>query len=148
MSRTTSNQLTIEPDALGRTRWLTTEVYIEGHPDVNLKDEYLGVVGLSMWDMQTNRYEFFDTVTGASRLNEGGGGYFFITGDRKYHVNVPDKGNGAVVRKLEVLHDSEFTYSRVVPEKLIEGNPPVKIYVVHKPYHGLVKTQFTPRGSE
>jgi Domain of unknown function (DUF4822) len=133
----------INPEALGKTRWLTTEVHLDGHPETSVKDEYPGVVGLSLWDMQTNRYEFFDTETGASKLAEGGGGYFFITGDKRRHVLVPD-GGGAVVRKLEVLDDTEFTYTRVVPEKMIEGAPPVKIWVVHKPYHGPLTFRFTP----
>lgn len=55
---------------------------------------------------------------------------------------IPD-GKQALVRQLEVLKDHEFTYSRLVPALLTEGNPIVKIYVVHKPYHGPVKTIFT-----
>ena len=32
-----------------------------------------------------------------------------------------------------------------VPEKMIEGNPPVKIWVVHKPYTGPLDFHFTPQ---
>ena len=133
----------IHPEALGATRWLTTEVHIDGDLKTNVKDEYPGVVGLSLWDMQTNRYEFFDTKTGASKLAQGGAGFFFITGDRKHHVIIPDKGNGAVVRDIQVLDETEFTYTRTVPEKLIDNRRPVKIWVVHKPYHGPLRFSFT-----
>ncbi|MGM3275337.1 DUF4822 domain-containing protein [Ralstonia sp. 24A2] len=133
----------IHPEALGKTVWLTTEVYVDGHPDTNVKDDYPGVVGISKWDMQTNRYEFFDTKTGESKHALGGGGYFFITGDKKHHVLVSDKGTGGIARKLEKLDDSEFTYTRVVPEKMTAGNPPVKIWVVHKPYRGQLNIQWT-----
>ena len=40
-------------------QWLTTKVYIEGAPDKDVKANYPGVVGISMWDPQRNRYEFF-----------------------------------------------------------------------------------------
>ena len=70
----------IDPEALMRTAWLTTEVRLDGHPETNVKDDYPGVVGLSLWDTRTNRYEFFDTKTGASKLAQGGAGYFFVTG--------------------------------------------------------------------
>jgi hypothetical protein len=136
---------TVDPEALSRTPWLTTAVYIDGHPETNVKDDYLGVVGLALWDTQRNRYEYFDTETGASKLAQGGGGYFFVTGDKSTHVIVPDIGGGAVARKIERLDDAEFTYTRIVPEKLIAGNRPVKIWVVHKPYRGPLKFQFTPR---
>jgi hypothetical protein len=137
----------IGPAALGRTRWLTTAVFLDGHPETNVKGDYLGVVGLSMWDVQTNRYEFFDPATGESKLEHGGGGYFFFTGDGKHHVNVPDGGHSVVVRKLETLNDRQFIYSRIVPEKFIEGSPLVKIYVVHRPYHGSLNTQFTTQSA-
>ncbi|WP_460135782.1 DUF4822 domain-containing protein [Pseudomonas sp. S1_E04] len=122
-------------------RWLTTKVYVEGAPDVDVKDKYPGVVGISMWDPERNRYEFFYTDTGLSKYEQGGGGYFLVTGDRKTHILVPDKGpTKAVVRRLEALNNEEFTYSREVPRDMIETNDPVRIYVVHAPYAGAVKT--------
>lgn len=93
-------------------QWLTTKVYIEGEPDKDVKANYPGVVGISMWDPQRNRYEFFYTETGRSKYADGGGGYFLITGDRKTHILVPDVGPvRTVVRRLEKLDNSEFTYS-------------------------------------
>lgn len=123
-------------------RWLTTKVYIDGAPETDVKAKYPGVVGISTWDPDRNRYEFFYTDTGESKYNNGGGGYFFITGDQKQHVLVPDRGPvKTIVRRLEKLNDREFTYSREVPRDMIETNPPVRIHVVHAPYTGTVQTR-------
>lgn len=123
-------------------RWLTTKVYIDGAPETDVKAKYPGVVGISTWDPERNRYEFFYTDTGESKYNNGGGGYFFVTGDQKQHVLVPDMGPiKTIVRRLETLNDREFTYSREVPRDMIETNPPVRIHVVHAPYTGTVQTR-------
>ncbi|AZE73333.1 hypothetical protein C4K00_3106 [Pseudomonas synxantha] len=122
-------------------QWLTTKVYIEGAPDIDVKDNYPGVVGISMWDPERNRYEFFYTDTGLSKYDQGGGGYFMVTGDRKTHILVPDKGpHRSIVRRLEVLNNQEFTYSREVPRDMVQTNENVRIYVVHAPYTGPIKT--------
>lgn len=122
-------------------QWLTTKVYIEGAPDIDVKDKYPGVVGISMWDPERNRYEFFYTDTGLSKYDQGGGGYFMVTGDRKTHILVPDKGpHRSIVRRLEVLNNQEFTYSREVPSDMVQTNENVRIYVVHAPYTGPIKT--------
>ncbi|MBN6772679.1 DUF4822 domain-containing protein [Pseudomonas granadensis] len=123
-------------------RWLTTKVYIDGASETDVKAKYPGVVGISTWDPERNRYEFFYTDTGESKYNNGGGGYFFVTGDQKQHVLVPDMGpTKTIVRRLETLNDREFTYSREVPRDMIETNPPVRIHVVHAPYTGTVQTR-------
>lgn len=123
-------------------RWLTTKVYIDGAPETDVKAKYPGVVGISTWDPERNRYEFFYTDTGESKYNNGGGGYFFVTGDQKQHVLVPDMGPiKTIVRRLETLNDQEFTYSREVPRDMIETNPPVRIHVVHATYTGTVQTR-------
>lgn len=125
-------------------QWLTTKVYIEGAPQVDVKDKYPGVVGISMWDPERNRYEFFYTDTGQSKYDQGGGGYFLVTGDRKTHILVPDKGaTRTIVRRLEVLNNEEFTYSREVPRDMVQSNENVRIYVVHAPYKGPIKTSTT-----
>lgn len=132
-------------------RWLTTKVYIDGAPETDVKAKYPGVVGISTWDPERNRYEFFYTDTGESKYNNGGGGYFFVTGDQKQHVLVPDMGPiKTIVRRLETLNDREFTYSREVPRDMIETNPPVRIHVVHAPYTGAVQTRsaITQQGKE
>lgn len=122
-------------------QWLTTRVYIEGEPDTDVKASYPGVVGISMWDPQRNRYEFFYTDTGRSKYADGGGGYFLVTGDKKTHILVPDLGlTRTIVRRLEKLDSSEFTYSREVSRDMVSTNPPVRIYVVHAPYTGPIKT--------
>jgi hypothetical protein len=129
-------------DLASSPRWLTTKVYIEGAPQTDVKANYPGVVGISTWDPERNRYEFFYTDTGESKYNNGGGGYFFITSDHKTHVLVPDVGpTKTVVRQLETLNRSEFTYSREVPRDMVENNPLVRIYVVHAPYTGTVETK-------
>lgn len=122
-------------------QWLTTKVYIEGEPDNDVKANYPGVVGISMWDPQRNRYEFFYTDTGLSKYANGGGGYFLVTGDRQTQILVPDVGPlKTIVRRLERLDNQEFTYSREVPRDMVASNPPVRIYVVHEPYIGPIKT--------
>lgn len=122
-------------------RWLTTKVYIDGAPETDVKEQYPGVVGISTWDPASNRYEFFYTDTGESKYNNGGGGYFFVTGDQKKHILIPDIGpTKTIVRRLETLNSSEFTYSREVPRNMVNNNPPVRIHVVHAPYTGSVET--------
>lgn len=128
-------------DLASSPRWLTSKVYLEGAPQTDVKANYPGVVGLSTWDPERNRYEFFYTDTGESKYNNGGGGYFFVTGDYKTHILVPDIGpTKTVVRRLETLNRSEFTYSREVPRDMKANNPLVRIYVVHTPYTGTVNT--------
>ncbi|WP_064117625.1 DUF4822 domain-containing protein [Pseudomonas fluorescens] len=123
-------------------RWLTTKVYIDGATETDVKAQYPGVVGISTWNPERNRYEFFDTDTGESQYNNGGGGYFFVTGDQKQHILVPDIGpTKTIVRRLETLNSSEFTYSREVPRDMVENNPLVRIHVVHAPYTGTVETK-------
>jgi len=129
-------------DLASSPRWLTTKVYLEGAPQTDVKENYPGVVGISTWDPERNRYEFFYTDTGESKYNNGGGGYFFVTGDKKTHVLVPDVGPAkAMARRLETLNTHEFTYSREVPRDMKDNNPPVRIYVVHAPYTGTVVTK-------
>lgn len=128
-------------DLASSPRWQTTKVYIEGAPQTDVKEKYPGVVGISTWDPQRNRYEFFYSDTGESKYNHGGGGYFFLTGDQNTHILVPDKGPiKTVVRRLETLNQHEFTYSREVPRDMENNNPLVRIHVVHTPYTGTVVT--------
>ncbi|WP_242206415.1 MULTISPECIES: DUF4822 domain-containing protein [unclassified Pseudomonas] len=123
-------------------RWLTTKVYVDGAPEIDVKAKYPGVVGISTWDPERNRYEFFYADTGESKYNKGGGGYFFVTGDQQQHILVPDVGpTKTVVRRLETLNDREFTYSREVPRDMTDNNPVVRIHVVHEPYTGTVETR-------
>jgi len=64
-----------------------------------------------------------------------------VTGDKKTHILVPDLGpTRTIVRRLEKLDSSEFTYSREVSRDMVSTNPPVRIYVVHAPYTGPIKT--------
>ncbi|VBB16481.1 DUF4822 domain-containing protein [Burkholderia stabilis] len=134
----------IDPKALTSTVWQTTAVYEENDRSHNVIERYPSVVGISIWDAGSNRFEYFDPATGQSRLTQGGAGYFFITGDRRYQINVFDGGGNALVRRLEILNRHEFTYSRVVPQNMASGSQ-VRIYVVHTPYTGPFKIRFSER---
>lgn len=125
------------PDAqvLAGKTWLTTAVYEGDDRSTNLVERYPGVVGISLWDACSNRYEYFDPATGRSRSQQGGAGWFFFTGDRQYQHTVSDNGT-QLRRKMEVIHPTEFTYSRQVPKDMREGQPLVTIHVVHTPYTG------------
>ncbi len=97
-----------------------------------------------MWDPGRNRYEFFYADTGLSKYDNGGGGYFLVTGDKTTHILVPDQGTvRTVVRRLEKLDNEEFTYSREVPRDMVDTNAPVRIYVVHAPYKGPIRTSMS-----
>lgn len=125
----------IEPEALTSGIWKTTAVYEEHDCNKNVIDKYPGVVGISTWDNASNRFEYFDPDTGKSRRSLGGSGYFFITGDKTQQINVFDSGT-VLVRTLEKLNSSEFTYSRIVPQGMDKQKPNIKIFVVHTPYTG------------
>jgi hypothetical protein len=56
-------------------------------------------------------------------------------------VLVLDGGKAkALVRRLEKLNAEGFTYSREMPRNRVAINPAVRIYVVHTPYPGPLKT--------
>jgi hypothetical protein len=133
----------IDPTALTSTIWHTTAVYEGEDRSRNVIERYPSVVGISIWDAGSNRFEYFDPATGLSRRTQGGVGYFFITGDKRYQINVFDAGGKPLVRRLEVLNRREFTYSRVVPRNMAEGNSNVTIHVVHTPYAGPFKIRFS-----
>jgi uncharacterized protein DUF4822 len=133
----------IDPKALTSTIWQTTAVYEGEGRSRNVIDRYPAVVGISIWDAGSNRFEYFDPGTGISRGTQGGAGYFFITGDMRYQINVFDAGGKPLVRRLEVLNEREFTYSRIVPRNMAKGGPDVTIHVVHTPYVGPFKIHFS-----
>lgn len=57
---------------------------------------------------------------------------------------MPDLGpHRTIARRLEKLDNTEFTYSREVPRDMVATNLPVRIYVVHAPYTGPIKTQMS-----
>jgi len=55
-------------------------------------------------------------------------------------ATVSDNGT-QLRRKMEVIHPTEFTYSRQVPKDMREGQPLVTIHVVHTPYTGAFQVQ-------
>lgn len=125
----------IDPELLTSGIWATTGVYEEHDCSKNVIDKYPDVVGISSWDKDSNRFEYFNPETGKSRRSLGGAGYFFITGDKTKQINVFDSGT-ILVRTLEELSPEAFTYSRMVPQGMQQQNPQVKIFVVHTPYKG------------
>ncbi|APD12435.1 DUF4822 domain-containing protein [Pandoraea sputorum] len=137
----------IDPAALTSKVWQTTAVYEGEDQSRNVMERYPGVVGISIWDASSNRFEYFDPATGLSRRTQGGEGYFLITGDRRHQINAFDAGGKPLVRRLEVLNEHEFTYSRVVPRNMVDGNPNVTIRVVHTPYAGPFSIHFSERES-
>ncbi|WP_448136026.1 DUF4822 domain-containing protein [Stenotrophomonas rhizophila] len=129
---------------LAERTWLTTAVYEGNDRTQNHIARYPGVVGISIWDACTNRFEYFDPATGRSRREQGGAGGFYFTGDRRYQYTVPDTGT-PLRRRMEVLSASEFTYSRQVPRGMREGEPLVTVHVVHTPYRGPWQVTATSR---
>jgi len=127
---------------LAERTWITTAVYEGDDRSRNQVARYPGVVGISLWDACSNRFEYFDPATGRSRAEHGGAGWFFFTGDRRHQHTVPDAGT-PLRRRVEVLTASEFTYSRQVPHGMREGAPLVTVHVVHTPYAGPWQVQAT-----
>lgn len=135
-----AKQKEIYPDALPSNVWQTTAVYEAQNMSLNVIDKYPGVVGVSIWDANTNRFEYFDPTDWTTRAKNGGAGYFLITGNKREQINFFD--NGVVLaRTLEKLTPNEFTYSRTVPREMKSGAPDVTIFVVHTPLK--VEHQFT-----
>lgn len=109
----------------------------------NVIDRYPDVVGLSVWDACSNRFEYFDPISGASRASLGGAGYYLFTGDGQHQVTLPDRG-APISRRLQTLDADEFTYSRTVPRNLQAGQPEVILHVVHTPYRGPLAIPMRP----
>lgn len=137
-------QAGISARTLSSTVWLTTAVYEGDDRTQNLIDQYPAVVGISLWDACSNRFEYFDPADGASRHVYGGGGHFLFTGDGIHQITLPDNGP-TLRRRLEVLDGTEFTYSRQVPKHFIDGQQEVTLHVVHTPYTGTLVLPARPR---
>ncbi len=129
---------------LASTVWQTTAVYVGNDRSSNQLENYGGVVGLSLWNACSNRYEFFNTEDGSSYAPQGGNGDFLVTGDGRELVLMPPAGP-AQRSRVETLTTSEYTYSRQVPKNLQPGQPMVTIHVVHTPYRGPLKLPAAPR---
>lgn len=132
---------------LSSTAWLTTAVYEGDDRTRNLVDQYPAVVGVSLWNACSNRFEYFDPADGTSRRTNGGGGYFFFTGDGTHQITVADHGP-ALRRRMESLDAKTFTYSRRVPRHFMEGQPEITLYVEHTPYTGRLPLPAQPKSEE
>lgn len=121
---------------LTSTNWQGTRVYDSENND--LTDANLNFIGLSKYNAETSRYEFFDKTTKESR---GDYGVFFITNDGKNRVLISEStGNQAVVEITELTEDM-FTYKRM--GKDANGND-IEVFVDHIPYTETELTFTTP----
>ncbi|KKI91004.1 lipoprotein [Bacillus sp. SA1-12] len=121
---------------LSSTNWQGIVALDENGNDVsNYNKNFLG---LAKYDFKTNRYEFFNAMTGKSR---GDYGYYDVVHGNKLraHVSLGDNKYGAILELTE-LNENKFTYKRMGKDK--DGKE-ILITVEHIPYHGDFKLKFT-----
>ncbi|MGE7695378.1 DUF4822 domain-containing protein [Lysinibacillus sp. NPDC094177] len=121
---------------LASTLWQGTVVL-----DVNKHDvtQYnTNFISIAKYDVNTNKYEFFNPETGKSR---GDYGYFNVIDGNKLraHVSIGDNKYGAVLEITE-LNNKKFTYKRTGKDK--DGKD-ITVFVEHEPYTGKFKPEFT-----
>lgn len=121
---------------LASTLWQGTVVL-----DVNKHDvtQYnTNFISIAKYDVNTNKYEFFNPETGKSR---GDYGYFNVIDGNKLraHVSIGDNKYGAVLEITE-LNNKKFTYERTGKDK--DGKD-ITVFVEHEPYTGKFKPEFT-----
>jgi Domain of unknown function (DUF4822) len=120
---------------LSVTLWQGTVALDENGNDVSAYNS--NYLGLAKYDDKTNKYEFFDAKTGASR---GDYGYFDVVNGNKIraHVSLGMKYGAAL--ELTELNENKFTYKRNGKDK--DGKD-ITITVEHVPYKGDFKLKFT-----
>ncbi|QGQ44792.1 DUF4822 domain-containing protein [Metabacillus sediminilitoris] len=120
---------------LSSTLWQGTVALDENGNDVSsYNSNYLG---LARYDDKTNKYEFFDAITGESR---GDYGYFDVVYGNKLRAHVSQGMKYGAVLELTELNENKFTYKRNGKDK--DGND-ITITVEHIPYNGDFKLKFT-----
>lgn len=120
---------------LAETLWNGTVVLDNDGNDVT---EYnSNFISIAKFDIETNKYEFFDVTSGESR---GDFGYFDVINDNKIrtHVSIGENQYGAALEITE-LNDERFTYKRL--GKDADDND-IEIYVEHEPYTGEYNPSF------
>lgn len=122
-------------DILSSTFWQGTVALDSSGKDVSASNQ--GFLGLSRYDSLTNKYEFFDKQTGASR---GDYGYFDVIRDNKMRVHVSVGKKYAAMLELTELNGEKFTYLR--KGKDASGNE-IDVFVEHIPYKGSFPLNFT-----
>lgn len=121
-------------DILAHTKWQGTVVYDENGADVSAYNG--GFLGLARYEATSNRYEFFDKVTGQPR---GDFGYYDVIRGNKIRAHVSLGMNYAAAFELTELNDQRFTYSRM--GKNAQGED-IKVTVEHEPYQGNFALEF------
>lgn len=122
-------------DILSSTFWQGTVVMDASGKDVSASNQ--GFLGLARYDAKTNKYEFFDKQTGASR---GDYGYFDVIRDNKMRVQVSVGKKYAAMLELTELHGEKFTYVRKGKDA---AGKEINVFVEHVPYKGEFPLSFT-----
>ncbi|WP_419887061.1 DUF4822 domain-containing protein [Neobacillus niacini] len=120
---------------LSDTLWQGTVALDENGNDVSAYNT--NFLGLAKYDFKTNKYEFFDAKTGASR---GDYGYYDVVHGNKIRAHVSIGMKYGAVLELTELNEKKFTYKRMGKDK--DGKN-ITITVEHVPYKGDFKLKFT-----
>jgi ribosomal protein S6E (S10) len=120
---------------LSDTLWQGTVALDENGNDVSAYNT--NFLGLAKYDFKTNKYEFFDAKTGASR---GDYGYYDVVHANKIRAHVSLGMKYGAVLELTELNEKKFTYKRMGKDK--DGKN-ITITVEHVPYKGDFKLKFT-----
>ncbi len=138
LTTTTGTIVTDEEGAsvLASTPWQGTVVLDQAGNDVSSYNS--NFLGLAKYDDKTNKYEFFDAKTGASR---GDFGYYDVLNENKVraHVSLGQNKYGAVLELTE-LNDEKFTYKRMGKDAT---GAEIPVTVEHEPYEGDFDLEFT-----
>ncbi|MFJ5762695.1 DUF4822 domain-containing protein [Neobacillus sp. NPDC093182] len=120
---------------LSDTLWQGTVALDENGNDVSAYNT--NFLGLAKYDFKTNKYEFFDAKTGASR---GDYGYYDVVHGNKIRAHVSLGMKYGAVLELTELNEKKFTYKRIGKDK--DGKN-ITITVEHVPYKGDFKLKLT-----
>lgn len=135
---TTTGEIVTDIDGdkiLSDTLWQGTVALDENGNDVSSYNR--NFLGLAKYDFKTNKYEFFDAITGKSR---GDYGYYDVVHGNKLRAHVSIGMKYGAVLELTELNENKFTYKRNGKDK--DGNT-ITITVEHIPYDGEFKLKFT-----
>lgn len=121
---------------LGQTLWNGTKVLDESGNDVTAFNK--NFISLAKFAADTNKYEFFNLETGASR---GDFGYFDVLNHNKIraHVSIGQNQYGAALELTE-LNSKKFTYKRTGKN---QAGQDITVFVEHEPYTGAFNPAFS-----
>ncbi|MBA3925768.1 DUF4822 domain-containing protein [Listeria rustica] len=115
-------------DILANTLWHGTVVMDEQGNDVTAFNK--NFISIAKYDNKTNKYEFFNTETGAT---SGDYGYFDVVNNNKMRFHVSLGKNYAAPLELTELNNKKFTYKRTGKDA---AGKDITVYVSHEPYSG------------